>query len=571
MDSPSFETLISDCECQIASSGFTTTLAVPQYGWSEGDEDASEDPHPAQKLAAYQIFMQFFISNMKKVWVHLGAEMQAGKTGVVATLIRLILSNFRTLSIRPSHIFVITGMSDMAWKKQTKERLIGDVRNGVEHSNGLNRIASEIRKIHARCGELRDIFIIMDESHIASSNTNRPNSVVFNTIKELCPRDSWVENNIRFLTISATDPAKVLDITTSADKDCAVVRLQTTEAYQSVESLIKDARVKYLESDVHEEWAMSRINNIIRGKYINKPLYHIIRPKKVNYERAIHALRENFPTANIIQWDSSSNVKKTDENASLTSDCDINNILEETPSQTTFVILKNMFYAAKTLKDQNVGILFDRIGGKDDTNLQSLLGRACGYGKSKRTYVFTSKQTCDNYTKCWKELSSKRGFPEKISSIPVKEINMKMPNVRAFKTSNGTSIASTVHSPFVSIAAGGGGDSLPEIKPKNKANEDHFNSEWREFDSFEDAKKWAHRIQEKTKNEDGFLLSSTTKGVEVLSYDAVMGMKAGKKTANMPWSSLEIGKTIDRLYVAYKDTSDVDSAVFVVRRLTRLV
>ena len=37
-----------------------------------------------------------------------------------------------------------------------------------------------------------------------------------------------------------------------------------------------------------------------------------------------------------------------------------------------------MFYAAKRLHDEHAGIFFDRVGAKDDTNLQSLLGRACG-------------------------------------------------------------------------------------------------------------------------------------------------------------------------------------------------
>ena len=51
----------------------------------------------------------------------------------------------------------------------------------------------------------------MDESHIACSKDNRPSGVL-ETVKELCPPDFWVENNIRVLTISATDPARFIDI-----------------------------------------------------------------------------------------------------------------------------------------------------------------------------------------------------------------------------------------------------------------------------------------------------------------------------------------------------------------------
>jgi hypothetical protein len=70
-------------------------------------------------------------------------------------------------------------------------------------------------------------------------------------------------------------------------------------------------------------------------------------------------------------------------------------------------------------------------------------------------------------------------------------------------------------------------------------------------------------------DENGFYLSSTTGSTSVLTYGEVMGMKAGKKTANMPWGTLSVGAHVDRLYVAYKDVKDSSSAVFVVRRLTR--
>jgi hypothetical protein len=85
----------------------------------------------------------------------------------------------------------------------------------------------------------------------------------------------------------------------------------------------------------------------------------------------------------------------------------------------------------------------------------------------------------------------------------------------------------------------------------------------------EEAKAWAPRIHEKQQDDYGFYLSSTTGAATVLTYDEVMGMKAGKKTANMPWKTLAPGAKVDRLYVAYTDIEDPNSAIFVVRRLTR--
>jgi hypothetical protein len=577
----SFPGLRDDCEMQIHSADFTTTLASPQYGWMPEDEEAAEDPFPAQLLAAYQIFIQFFVVRTMKAWVHLGAEMQAGKTGVVAGLIRLVLANFSKLRIVPTNIFVITGMSDKAWKKQTKERLIPDVRDGVEHNSPqLTRIAANIKKIAERNGgELRNILVIIDESHIAASDNNRPNSIIFNTIKECSPREKWVENNIRILTISATDPAKVLDITYSPITDVAVVRLQTTPEYQSVETLMTEERIIAIHGDIHTDWGIDCIRGIIDVQYDNEHLYHILRPKAVNYKRSYDRLCTEFPDADIMTWDSSSRGScgtgysiGTDASSSV-SELDINDILAEKPERTTFIILKNMFYAAKTMNDEYVGILYDRVGGKDDTNLQSLLGRACGYGKSKRTFIFTSQQTVDNYISCWKELCSKKGFPPQVRDIPAKLLNKKMQNVNATqRRAIGTQLYTVSTS---SLISGGGSASaaaaaMPRPAPRQTANEDNFESEWHEFSTFEQLRADFPDVTEKTKNTDGFYLSSTSKSLTVLTYDSIMGMKNGKKTANMNPNKMIIGHIYTRHYVGYKNIEDPSSAVFFVRRVTRI-
>ncbi len=571
MATDSFPALLSDAEMHMAAAGFSTELWTPSFGWSlPEDEEAAEDPHPPQLLAAYQIFILFFVlQDRKKAWVHLGAEMQAGKTGVLAGLIRLILANYKKLAIRPQNIFTVTGMSDTAWKKQTKERLVKDVRDGVEHNarGGLDRIAEELYKIHARAGELRNILVIVDESHIAAADSNRPNKMVFSTIERLCPRDKWVENNIRILTISATDPAKVMDITTATEADSAVVRLQTTSDYQSVESLKAEDRIIPIQGDIHTEWAIDAVRDIIFHEYDNEPLYHLMRPKAANYQRTITALAREFPDATIICWDGNNKGGAAGSSGSSTaSDADINDILQDAPPRTTFILLKNMLYAAKTLEDEHVGILFDRVGGKDDTNLQSLLGRACGYFKSKRTYVFTSQQTVDNYITCWKELCSKKGFPSTVKDIPKSRLNKKMSRVVARTHRGDTYLYTDGRTPLAGAGAAGAG--TPPARAT--ANEDLFESEWREFDTFEEAKTWAHRIHEKQQDEYGFYLSSTTGAATVLTYDEVMGMKAGKKTANMPWNKLVVGHRVDRLYVAYTDIEDPNSAVFIVRRLKRV-
>ena len=152
---------LADVMLQIATAAFKTGLWVPEFGWDTNEALAAEDPHAPQMLAAAQCFLAFFVKPVQRTWIHLAAEMQAGKTGVVTALIRLMLSNAEKLKIRPNRIFVLTGMGDNAWKKQTRDRLPQGVRVNVHHSGGLAKVVMALRSLAA--GEvLSNVFIILD-------------------------------------------------------------------------------------------------------------------------------------------------------------------------------------------------------------------------------------------------------------------------------------------------------------------------------------------------------------------------------------------------------------------------
>ena len=566
--SQSFATALSDAELQMATAGFSTTLWIPEFGWSASENEAADDAYPPQLLAALKCFLYFFVAETQRAWLHLAAEMQAGKTGVVTALIRLILANANRLRITPDRIFIITGMSDNAWVKQTKDRVPSGVRSGVQHSGGMSKIIRALKSL-AATGFLANVLIVLDESHIASSTGNRP-SMVYEEVARLCPREKWDENNIRFLTISATDPAKgVVMADTQCPISARVVRLQTSKEYQSVESLSQAGRIRPADNLVVSGKANPRVIAELKRcvESFDRPRYHIIRPTHGKQSQVEAVLAEAFPGCPIILWDSTSsrpNAPTEDASSTSTKLEDINDLLGEQPEVHSFILLKNMFYAAKTMDDTHVGVLYDRVGGKDDTNLQSLLGRACGYGKSSDTIVFTSEQTVKNYLEFWREVIA--GEPTPLTDIPVGRLDKKMAGQRVEKSRVGAP-AMSVQQTYVTPAGGAGGRAAAaQPRQKETMNEDDYESLWREFPSFEAAKAVAKRIQPKSLK-DGFFVSTTPKK-KVLRYDEVMAMTGGKKTAYMP--PTEVGETSNRLYVGYKDIADPSSAVFVLRSLTRI-
>lgn len=418
---------IADAEMQIHIAGFDPAL------YSTGSWEAAPVVFEPQRLAALQIFQWFFTAHVQRVWVHLAAEMQAGKTGVIDALVRLILRNFTKIRISPDRIFIVTGMNDKAWCKQTRERMVDSIRANVHHSGKINRVIKDLKALAERA-PLSNILIVIDESHIATKEGNRPNQI-YNTVKELCDPSLWAERGIHFVTISATDPSKIIAITDDGMRHSTkVVRLHTTDGYQSIQTLLDARRIRYADTfgDLHTAKAITELRRVILTEYVDGPRYHILRPRQSKQEAVNELLKRALPNAIIYRWDGDtkgSGSGAEDESSTMNMD-DINDLLSVAPVQHTFIILKNMLYAAKTLNDTYVGVLYDRVGGKDDTNMQSLLGRACGYGKSKRTIVYTSQNTVKNYLALWRDVC----LGEKPSdNIPLqaKDLDRKMAAVKA--------------------------------------------------------------------------------------------------------------------------------------------
>jgi hypothetical protein len=560
---------IDDMEASMTSHGFvsgTENLWVPEHGWTDRDCQAGDDVHSPQYMAALDTFLRFFALN--KVWVHLAASMQAGKTGVVNALVRLMMvkANFTKIGIPPTNIFLLTGMSDNSWKKQTRERMPSVLHENIQHAGGLTRVKAQLIK-RAKDGYLKNILIVIDESHFASSKMNQTSKHIYTTLRELCPIEEWGTNNIRILTISATDPSLILAAGTMRET-ASVVHLQVTDAYQGIRSLLEAGRI-HKTFDLESEKSVQKLIQFIHDTYGATPLYHIIRPRTAKLSIVSAALTKLVPSAQIINWDASSNAARADSASVSSTESmeDINTLLTTPPTAPTFILLKNMFYASKTMKDPYVGVLYDRSSAKDDTNLQSLLGRACGYGKSSRTHIFTTMSTVENWLDVWEKLCPRTGF---LSDKEAKALDKKMAGLKAISTNNGCSLhitqarATPLHVSSVSSVVA----TTTIVPDKGKANEDDFEHSFAEFANMADAKFPYMRTPKM--DADGFYLTSTTSSPKKQSYTAINVMCKGKKTAGLPWGSLDVGDSVKRLYVGYKNMADPTSCVWVVRTLKRI-
>ena len=131
------------------------------------------------------------------------APMQWGKTGVILEAAYSMVKptwdedeEELTCAINPMNVFVITGMSDNEWRKQTKARFPEQWRDNVVHRGNL-------KKIDAKMYDIRDALIVIDECHFGTSS----NTVLDTKLQDwfdLPSVDALKKRNIRILQTSAT-------------------------------------------------------------------------------------------------------------------------------------------------------------------------------------------------------------------------------------------------------------------------------------------------------------------------------------------------------------------------------
>jgi hypothetical protein len=177
--------------------------------------------------------------------------------------------------------------------------------------------------------------------------------------------------------------------------------------------------------------------NDIHTHYGNTILWHLIRlPTGKGYDIVKNNIQEKFINYDLISWD---NKNKCYLNNSIyipkDKSQDINKLLCEQPNKPTIILIKNMFYAGKTLNDKYVGALYDRKSENDDTNGQSFPGRAGGHNRSSITHIWTDLKSIDRIINEWKVLINRDEEFININNtsvIPL-SLNGRMPHIQTFR------------------------------------------------------------------------------------------------------------------------------------------
>lgn len=305
---------------------------------------------------------------------------QCGKTGVMLSCIK----EFTNVDVTPvpvDNIFIITGLSDRAWKKQTASRLPSCIRDNVMHRQDIRKqLPSRIKGKH-------NILILVDEVQVACGSKQS----ISKTMNDMgfMDFDFLSERDIKIVEFSATPNGTFIDSDKWSNHSDTVF-IKPGPGYVGCRDLKEQRRIRECR-DLSGPDALDSVKEIsdFIKKNFQEPRYHLIRTKVGHaQESTIKNFEEVFPGEKdfMIRYDQSNPI-------------DIDEILSTPPKKHTFIFLKEMARCAKTFKKTHIGIWYERRAKNmmDDVVVQGLLGRATGYDDNGDSVIFTDIASVNRY------------------------------------------------------------------------------------------------------------------------------------------------------------------------------
>lgn len=345
--------------------------------------------HEPQKEVAKEIISEFSSKDL----VTLCAPPQWGKTGV-SLFVSYMMA--RKNGIDQNNVFFITAMSDRSWLEQTKERVLPMWRENVYHRNTLHYLEDRVSKLK-RDKKDKNILIIIDECHLANRKDFTMGKIVDSM--GLKNPDTLKEKNIKILQISATPSNALIDAEDWINH--AKVCPRFNDNYVSFQTFLDEDRLR----DPHNLMTDEGCEKFFSEVCLGTPKYHFVRSVSAGPTgRATYSLTKTCLQKQCLKYNSELielNMTKTGGQIKK-----IFRSLEKQPSKHTFILIKNMLGASKTLSDKFIGSVHESLPNEKDNSseIQGLPGRMCGWTKRRGPTlpkIYCQRAIVENYLKLY--------------------------------------------------------------------------------------------------------------------------------------------------------------------------
>jgi len=310
---------------------------------------------------------------------------QTGKTGCMTALIQYYILSF---NIPTDNIYVITGLSDKEWKKDTKNRMPDGINARVYHRSNLSK--TFVRDIR----EKKNILVIMDEIQIACEE----NQTIHKTFEKCGFYDLnfLLENDIKLVQFSATPDGNINDMQDWGPYSVKI-KLKHGDGYYGPKQALAQQRLRQYQ-DLTQPQNVSALKTDVEKYKTSR--YHLIR---------VPNTRENKDGSNN-QSIVISNIKTIfGEGCGYNTDYlkskkgDINDLLKNMPNKHTFVFYCEILRVAKTQFKKYIGVSYERFSSSpnDSSITQGTWGRCTGYDDNGDSVCYTNISSLENYIKLW--------------------------------------------------------------------------------------------------------------------------------------------------------------------------
>lgn len=339
--------------------------------------------YPNQQTAATEIIQELFDPANPKVAVTLIALPQVGKTGTfLEVAYKACTHPSDDCIIDPRNVFIITGMSDRDWQKQTEADMLEAFKRRVYHRGRLNTKDRE-DNFYTALSNATNALIILDECHIGAEKEHQVSQMLRRL--NLLSIDTLRQKNVKILEVSATPGATLYDTEKWGPENHSIVMLYPSSKYVGFRQFLAEGRI-HPSFDLVKDDEMEKLVAFIKRKYAT-PRWHIVRlPAKS---------RKNGEFEEKLQQICAREGWKTEKHSANDRVGDIDYHMGMQPRQHTILLIKEFWRAGKRLNDAYMGVVHEPQTVSMDTNVtaQGLVGRLCG--NDKQSGAGSSHMFCD--------------------------------------------------------------------------------------------------------------------------------------------------------------------------------
>lgn len=358
-----------------------TILQQATHAHQQAAKEGRSIVYPNQKYAADKA-IQYLLTDGTPL-VNLIAQPGVGKTGTFLEIaIQATTHPDPTKRIAVDDLFIITGMSDKDWHRQTSQRMLPVFQHRVFHRNHL---IDEAKRYMASSRSNRlPKLIIIDESHIAA----KPRMTIHTFLATLAGSSpdypihptSLIHSKMAILAVSAT-PGAILKVPlTGWNKTYhRVVTIQPGDAYHGVAHMLKHKRL-FKTGNLEDPTYLKQVIRILHSFRENR--FHIFRQTTGChdlYTQFTQLTKTRLLGWKVIRHDATSRVSHMDE------------MLTTQPAQPTIIIIKGFWRASKRLTQDWIGLTYDPPVTRVNVSavIQGLVGRFCDNSRPRWIGVHT--------------------------------------------------------------------------------------------------------------------------------------------------------------------------------------